>query len=382
MSGPADIPLGLYVHLPWCLQKCPYCDFNSHALAGPLPEQAYLQALLRDLDLMHADIEGRQFGSVYFGGGTPSLFAAISIGRFLSAVDQAGLLRPDAEVSLEANPGAADRTRFGEFRAVGVNRLSIGVQSFDDASLQALGRVHDSAEACRAVESAVSEFDNVNLDLMYGLPGQTPELAARDLDLAIASGVPHISCYQLTLEPNTVFAKYPPELPAEDLLADIDGFVHSRLNEAGYVHYEVSAHAKPGHECRHNLNYWSFGDYLGLGAGAHSKLTVDGQVLRTERVRVPGTYMQRAGSADVISKVIGKTPQDLLFEFMLNALRLRGGFDLGLLCDRTGLEPEWASPGLARAQSRGLLQVEAGRVRPTALGHRFLNQAVAEFLPG
>ncbi|HHQ14994.1 MAG TPA: radical SAM family heme chaperone HemW [Chromatiales bacterium] len=381
MPEPTGIPLGLYVHLPWCLQKCPYCDFNSHALSGTLPEQDYLRALLEDLELAARDVRARQFESVYFGGGTPSLFTAASIGRFLSAVDRAGLLSPDAEISLEANPGTADLRRFEAFRVAGVNRLSIGVQSFDDASLRALGRVHDGVQAAQAVELAVSGFDQVNLDLMYGLPAQTPELAAYDLDRAIESGVSHISCYQLTIEPNTVFAKYPPKLPDEDVLAQIDALVQARLDEAGYRHYEVSAHAKPGHECRHNLNYWSFGDYIGLGAGAHSKLTVDGRVLRVERVRVPETYMRRAGSADVISKVIGKTAQELLFEFMLNALRLRAGFSLDLLRERTGLEPGLASPGLARAQSRGLLLVEDGHVRLTALGHRFLNQAVAEFLP-
>lgn len=373
-------PLTLYVHLPWCVRKCPYCDFNSHEPRGRVPERAYLEALLVDLHGALPALGGRPFATVYFGGGTPSLFSPAAIGSVLEALRSAGLLLPDAEITLEANPGTADEEHFRGYRDAGVNRLSLGIQSFQDDALRALGRIHDADDARRAARLAADLFDNVNLDLMYGLPGQTVTAAAADIREAIALAPTHLSCYQLTLEPNTVFASFPPELPAEPAQAAIERGVKDTLAAAGYRHYEVSAHAKPGRECRHNRHYWEFADYLGLGAGAHSKLTSDDTVYREARVRRPGGYMHRVGDGHHLAEVRNLDPADLLAEFMMNALRLRHGFPLALLSERTGLTASSIHEPLERAATRGLLELHDDRVCPTALGRRYLNQLIGEFL--
>ncbi|MDJ0928380.1 MAG: radical SAM family heme chaperone HemW [Gammaproteobacteria bacterium] len=377
----STIPVGLYVHLPWCVRKCPYCDFNSHELRRELPESAYVDALIADLDVTLPDLAGRRFSSVYFGGGTPSLFSATSIGRLLQTLQTRDLLTVDAEITLEANPGAAEAARFAGYRAAGVNRLSVGVQSFDDDCLQALGRVHDGAAAWQAVELAALHFDNLNLDLMYGLPGQTPDLAIADVERAISTGAPHLSCYQLTIEPNTVFFSQPPSLPPEAVQGAIEETVLAELDKAGYAHYEVSAHARPGHQCRHNLNYWHFGDYLGIGAGGHTKLTRDGQVIRCARVKTPASYLDKAGSAAALTGAKTLSDADLALEFMLVALRLRDGFPLALIAARTGLPPGSVRVGLERCVQRGLLHVHEDWIRPTAVGQRYLNSAIREFVP-
>ncbi len=400
------LPLGLYIHLPWCVRKCPYCDFNSHEYRGEIPEADYLLALLADLDFARPALDGRQFSSVFFGGGTPSLFAPDSIELLLTTLNDRGLLAVDAEITLEANPGTVDAARFAGFYSAGINRLSLGVQSFNDRQLAALGRIHDGAGARAAIDAAAAVFVNFNLDLMYGLPGQTPDDAAADIEQAIASGAPHLSCYELTIEPNTVFYKRPPKRPSEDVLAAIEAVVNALLCDGGYRHYEVSAHARDGRVCRHNLNYWRFGDYLGLGAGAHSKLTkvkstqvksmeagpnpsrasapdlvTPATVHREARVRMPASYMRKAGSAQAVTGQHVPGPADLLFEFMLNALRLRDGFALELLATRTGLDPAVAAAGLGEARARGLLVADENQVRPTARGQRYLNEIIRLFLP-
>ncbi|MGI9329443.1 MAG: radical SAM family heme chaperone HemW [Gammaproteobacteria bacterium] len=373
--------MSLYVHLPWCVRKCPYCDFNSHEPRGEIPEGAYVDAVLADLQQSLPDLEGRQFATVYFGGGTPSLFSPASVGRIIGAVQTAGHLAAGAEVTLEANPGTADADRFLGYRQAGVNRLSVGVQSFDGASLQALGRIHDGDEAHRAVEMAAGCFDNFNLDLMYGLPGQNLTAAEADARAAVASGAPHLSCYQLTLEPNTTFAKFPPALPVEDLQAEIESVVHGQLQAGGYQRYEVSAHGQPGRECQHNRHYWEFGDYLGVGAGAHSKLTLGGQICRQARVRTPQGYMRRSADGDAIAERRRVQDGELLLEFMMNALRLTDGFVLELLAWRTGLDPSVAEPALQRAADLGLLEIRGHHVQASARGQRYLNAAIREFLP-
>jgi oxygen-independent coproporphyrinogen-3 oxidase len=380
-------PLSLYVHLPWCVRKCPYCDFNSHAapLRG-IPEAAYLAALLDDLEFAARGCEGRPLVSVFFGGGTPSLFSAASIGRILDRA--VGLLGADAaglEVTLEANPGTVERGRFAEYRAAGVTRVSLGAQSFDDRHLVALGRIHSSVETLAAVdELRAAGLDNFNLDLMYALPEQSVEQALADLDQALALGPAHVSHYQLTLEPGTAFERRPPRLPDEDTAWLMQSACQSRLAEAGYRHYEVSAYARPGRECRHNLNYWRFGDYLGIGAGAHGKLTdaATGVVTRTARVRQPGRYLAAAQAVDRIGDSAAVAAGDLPFEFCLNALRLRDGFDASLFESRTGQPWARLAPAIEAAKSRGLLdQTPDGRWEPTELGWRFLNDLQAMFLP-
>ena len=373
-------PLTLYVHLPWCVRKCPYCDFNSHEPRGPIPERAYVDALITDLDHASLQLVGRPFATVFFGGGTPSLFSPDSIGRLLEHLRRGGRLGADAEVTLEANPGAVDEEHFRGYRDAGVNRLSLGIQSFDDNCLQALGRIHDADDARRAARLAADVFGNFNLDLMYGLPGQTPAGAARDVSEAHRFGAPHLSCYQLTLEPNTVFAKFPPPLPDEGAQAAIEQRVDQTLAAAGYLHYEVSAHARPGRECRHNRHYWEFGDYLGIGAGAHSKLTIDGSVRREARVRAPDGYMGRVADGRQVAERRDLDAADLLAEFMMNALRLRHGFPLALLSERTGLTAASCRAQLVRAAERGLLQLSNDHVTATRLGRRYLNQLTAEFL--
>ena len=370
-------PLALYVHIPWCVRKCPYCDFNSHERSGVLPEAEYLEALNRDLEASLPDIWGRRVVSIFIGGGTPSLFSPASIDALLSAVRARVTLEPDAEITLEANPGPVEVARFRGFRSAGVNRISIGIQSFDDRMLVALGRIHSAEEARRAIDAALASFDNVNLDLMYGLPSQTAHMAQSDLEQAIACGVPHISAYQLTIEPNTVFWSKPPELPEHDLTADMQLAVEEILARAGYEHYETSAFARFGRRCRHNVNYWEFGDYLGIGAGAHGKLSFADRVTRHSRAKQPVEYMK----AGTVAEHHVVPAAELPFEFMLNALRLVEGFEVPLFNQRTGLPISIVDSRLAEAESKGLLTRDWKRVRPTERGRHFLNELLGAFLP-
>ena len=371
-------PLSLYVHIPWCVRKCPYCDFNSHERAGELPERAYVQKLIFDLEAILPSVWGRRLGSVFIGGGTPSLFSPEAIDELLAAVRARLPLEPGAEVTLEANPGTVEAARFAGFRAAGVNRISLGVQSFDDRKLSALGRIHSAAEARRGIDAALASFDNVNVDLMYGLPGQSLEEAAKDVREGIASGVPHLSAYQLTIEPNTVFYSHPPKLPAHDLAADMQRAVEGTLAEAGFEHYETSAFARPGRRCRHNLNYWEFGDYLGIGAGAHGKVSFPDRVTRHERIKQPREYLS---SASTIAREGEISSKELPFEFMLNALRLVEGFPVSLFEERTGLPLPLVVRKLDEAEKAGLLERDWRRIRPTERGRLFLNELLERFLP-
>ena len=369
-------PLGLYIHIPWCVRKCPYCDFNSHRAPQTLPEADYVDALLRDLAVQAERVAGRTLETVFIGGGTPSLFSGRAIGELLAGAARLLPLAPDAEITLEANPGTAEAGRFADYRAAGVNRLSIGVQSLDDASLRALGRIHDQTQALAAVDMARrAGFDNLNLDLMYGLPRQTPEAALADLEALIGLGPEHLSWYQLTLEPNTLFHHDPPPLPDDDTLGEMMEAGLERLSGAGFVQYEVSAHARPGRQARHNLNYWRFGDYLGIGAGAHAKLTAaDGTVRRYARPRHPRDYL-----ADPVAPGSERrlSPEELPIEFFLNALRLSEGVPAALFEARTGLPLAVVADRLAEARARGLLAPDPERLRPTPLGQRFLNDLLA-----
>ena len=377
-------PLSLYVHLPWCVRKCPYCDFNSHAAKGELPFEAYVDALVRDLEHDLPLAWGRSVHSVFFGGGTPSLFPPQAIDRFLQAASARLRFAPQAEITLEANPGTAEHGRFDGYRAAGVNRVSFGIQSFDDGCLQRLGRIHDSAEAEAAVKLAQDAgLDNLNLDLMYALPGQDLAMAERDLERAFALQPAHISHYQLTLEPNTAFFARPPQgIPDEDAAWDIQEHCQALLAAAGYAHYETSAYARPGRQCAHNLNYWRYGDYLGIGAGAHGKLTLGAEqaIVRRWKYKHPATWMAAAGSAAAIGGEERIEPQRRPFEYMLNALRLHEGFDLDDFQARTGLPPEAVMPQLLQARQRQWLQLQDRQVRPTALGRRFANDVIALFL--
>jgi len=372
-------PLAVYVHIPWCVRKCPYCDFNSHERAGELPEREYIDALVADLDSSLPAVWGRRAASVFIGGGTPSLFSPDAIDRLLSELRARLPLEPGAEVTLEANPGTAEAARFRGYRAAGVNRLSLGVQSLDDRMLAALGRIHSAGQARHAVELALESFDNVNVDLMYGLPGQTPEGARADIEQAAAFGVQHVSAYQLTIEPNTAFWSRPPALPAHDACADMQLAVEEALAARGYEHYETSAFALPGRRSRHNLNYWQFGDYLGLGAGAHGKISFAERITRHERIKQPREYLRARGRTIALEKevAVGELP----FEFMLNALRLTEGFALALFRERTGLPLAALESALARAEAQGFVERDWQRMRPTARGQRFLNEALALFLP-
>ena len=378
---PALPPLSLYVHLPWCLKKCPYCDFNSHEAKGPAPEARYLDALRADLEAALPLVWGRPVISVFIGGGTPSLFSPDSIERLLADIRARLPLVPGCEITLEANPGTFERERFRAFRAAGVTRLSIGVQSFHDASLHAIGRVHDAAQARAAVAEAASAFDTFNIDLMYALPGQTLELLAADLDAALAFAPPHLSVYHLTLEPNTFFATHPPPLPDEDLAAQMLDLIGARCASAGLQRYEVSAFARDGHRCRHNLNYWQFGDYLGLGAGAHGKLSFPHRVLRQQRWREPARYMDGALAGQALSQDEEVARAELPFEFMLNALRLREGVPLALFTERTGMPASAIDAAVLKAQARGLLHADLQVLRPTERGFDFLNDLQSMFLP-
>jgi putative oxygen-independent coproporphyrinogen III oxidase len=369
-------PLALYVHLPWCVRKCPYCDFNSHEKGGALPEREYVQALVADLEGTLPSIWGRRVVSVFLGGGTPSLFAPESIDALLSAIRARVPLEPGAEVTMEANPGTAEAKRFRGYRDAGVNRLSLGIQSFDDAKLSALGRIHSVDEARRAIEMAKSAFDNVNLDVMYGLPGQTPEQAHADIAEAARWGTAHVSAYQLTIEPNTVFYSRPPRLPAHDAAADMQFAAEETLAAAGFEHYETSAFARPGGRCRHNLNYWEFGDYAGLGAGAHGKLSFADRVTRHERPKPPREYMAQAGALQERTVAARELP----FEFMLNALRLVEGVPVERFAERVGLPLAAVARRLAAAEEKGLLEKDARRIRPTRRGRLFLNELLQNFL--
>jgi len=373
-------PLSLYVHFPWCVKKCPYCDFNSHEVKGSFPEDIYLDALRADLESALPLIWGRKIYSVFIGGGTPSLLSAAGLDRLLSDIRTLLPLDVDIEITMEANPGTFEAEKFKSYRASGINRLSIGIQSFNSTHLAALGRIHDGDQARKAVEIAHANFDNFNLDLMYALPSQSVEEARRDIEAAIACAPPHLSLYHLTLEPNTLFAKYPPQVPDDDASADMQDMITDLTAAAGYQHYEVSAYAKPKRQARHNLNYWQFGDYLGIGAGAHSKLSFPHRIVRQARHKHPQTYMEKMRTGNAIQEE-GEIGRDALgFEFMLNALRLEDGFPVNLFNERTGMSINAIDAALNDAERKGLLYRDHALIRPTALGRRFLNDLQEMFL--
>ncbi|MDD5389156.1 MAG: radical SAM family heme chaperone HemW [Gallionellaceae bacterium] len=375
-------PLSVYAHIPWCVRKCPYCDFNSHAQREEIPEARYLDALTRDLELALPEVWGREVSSIFIGGGTPSLFTPAGIDRLLTTLRTLLRVSPLAEITLEANPGTFEAARFRGYRDAGVNRLSLGIQSFNPQHLKALGRIHDEREARAAAEAAIGLFDAVNLDLMYALPGQNLEQARADLETALALEPAHLSAYHLTLEPNTPFAAQPPALPDDDLSADMQIQAEDLLGAAGYEHYETSAFARPGSRCRHNLNYWTFGDYLGLGAGAHGKLTFHDRIERQSRLKHPKAYMDAvlAMPPTHIAETRKLDRGDRVFEFMMNALRLNEGFDPRLFEARSGLSIAAAEAGLAEAERRGLLVRDLHNARPSATGRRFLNELLQVFL--
>lgn len=380
-SGPrAPPPLALYAHIPWCVRKCPYCDFNSHPARGDIPEAAYLDALRRDMESVLPEVWGRPVVSVFIGGGTPSLLSAAGLDRLLTDIRTLLNVAPGAEITLEANPGTFEVARFADYRAAGVTRLSLGVQSFNDHALAAIGRIHGGAEARAAAEQARDLFDRLNLDLMYGLPGQDMAGLRADIETSLACAPDHLSAYHLTLEPNTAFAAVPPPLPNDDAAAAMQDWLEPHLAEAGWIHYETSAFAKPGHYCRHNLNYWQYGDYLGIGAGAHGKLSGPKGVVRQARVKHPAEYMAKAGTPAALAEERKVERKDLAFEFMMNALRLTGGFDPGLFGERTGLPPSVIEAPLARAETLGLIERDPERIRPTPHGQRFLNELLGLFL--
>lgn len=373
-------PLALYIHIPWCVRKCPYCDFNSHAAGPELPEDAYVSALLDDFDRDLPAALGRPLTSIFFGGGTPSLFSAAALGRLLEGLRARIPMAPDVEITLEANPGTFEQDKFVAYRKLGINRLSIGIQSFQADKLEALGRIHSGDEALRAAEMARrAGFDNFNLDLMHGLPGQSQEEALDDLRQAIALAPTHLSWYQLTLEPNTVFWNQPPQLPEDDILWDIQEAGQALLASAGFAQYEVSAYARPGRPARHNLNYWSFGDFIGIGAGAHGKLTgADGSVRRTWKTRLPKDYLNLAKPYLAGEKVLAA--EELPFEFLMNALRLTEGVPAALFPERTGLPLAALEEGRRAAEQKGLLRVEPERLAATERGQLFLNDLLQLFL--
>ncbi|MES2296781.1 MAG: radical SAM family heme chaperone HemW [Pseudomonadota bacterium] len=373
-------PLSLYIHFPWCVRKCPYCDFNSHEARGELPEEDYLAAVRLDLEQSLPLIWGRKIHTIFIGGGTPSLMSAAGLDRLLSDVRTLLPLDGAAEITMEANPGTFEAEKFKSYRASGVNRLSIGIQSFNANHLKALGRIHDDHEARRAVEIAHANFDNFNLDLMYALPSQTLAEAKRDLDTALAFAPPHLSLYHLTLEPNTLFAKYPPVVPDDDASADMQDMIASETAAAGFTQYEVSAYAQAGRAARHNRNYWEFGDYLGIGAGAHSKISFPHRVLRQARFKQPKAYMDAAREGNPVQEEHEIARADMGFEFMLNALRLHAGFHPNLFGERTGMSINAIEKPLAEAEAKGLLQRDHKLIKPTELGQRFLNDLQQLFL--
>ena len=373
-------PLSLYIHIPWCVRKCPYCDFNSHESRTAIPESDYVDALILDLEQALPLIWGRKVLSIFFGGGTPSIFSPDAIDRILSAVRARVPLTYEAEITLEANPGTVDEARFAGFRDAGVNRLSLGIQSFNSRHLTALGRIHDEAQARSAAEIALQTFERVNLDLMYALPEQSMDQALSDVRTALALSPTHLSCYHLTLEPNTPFYRTPPPLPDDDASAAMQEAIEELLAGTGYQHYETSAFAKAGKRCRHNLNYWQFGDYLGIGAGAHSKLSFHDRILRQSRYKHPASYLQKTAKGEHIEqeKVLGA--EDLGFEFMMNALRLTEGFEAPLFEERTGLPLSVVNQPLAEAESKGLITRDVARIAPTLRGQRYLNELLQLFL--
>jgi putative oxygen-independent coproporphyrinogen III oxidase len=373
-------PLSLYIHIPWCVRKCPYCDFNSHEARGVLPEKEYVAALIRDLELALPLVWGRKVYTVFFGGGTPSLLSGESIEKIISSVRMLLPLALDAEITLEANPGTVESARFAAYREAGVNRLSMGIQSFNDAHLQALGRIHTADEAKRATEIAQQHFDNINLDLMYALPNQSLEQALQDVQTALSFAPQHLSCYHLTLEPNTLFHRNPPSLPDDDASSDMQQHIEELLEAHGYQHYETSAFAQPKRRARHNLNYWQFGDYLGIGAGAHSKLSFPDRVIRQMRYKQPQAYMQQVAKEAAIQTEHEVSRDELGFEFMMNALRLNEGFDSVLFQERTSLPLLMIQRELADAEKRGLLFRDHRRIAPTKMGQRFLNDLLEIFL--
>jgi putative oxygen-independent coproporphyrinogen III oxidase len=377
-------PLSLYVHFPWCVRKCPYCDFNSHEVRNGLDDLAYVAALLADLEQSLPTIWGRTVHSVFIGGGTPSLMSPAALEQLLDGIRARVRLAPDAEITLEANPGTFEYEKFKAFHAAGVNRLSLGIQSFNNDKLQVLGRIHDGVQARAAVECALSNFDNVNVDLMYALPQQTLAQAMADLDIALSAGVTHVSAYHLTVEPNTLFYRYPPAgLPDDDLSADMQEALEARLEQAGFEHYETSAFCRPERQCRHNLNYWRFGDYLGIGAGAHGKLSSPEAIWRETRAKQPAAYLQSVRDAQPVQSRVNIARDELGFEFMMNTLRLIDGFDLALFSERTGLPLSSIQQPLAEAQARGLLDRSLTSAVPTLKGQRFLNDLLTLFLkPG
>lgn len=374
-------PLSLYLHFPWCVRKCPYCDFNSHALAGELPEKDYVSALLRDLELALPTIWGRPVHSVFIGGGTPSLMSGAALETLLAGVRALLPLLPGVEITLEANPGTFEAAKFKAYRDAGVTRLSLGIQSFDDRALTALGRIHHGQEARVAAESARAHFSEVNFDLMFALPGQSVAAALADVDTAIALAPNHLSLYHLTVEPHTAFAHSRPKLPDEDTAVDIECAVRERAAEASFEHYEVSAHARPGARCRHNLNYWQFGDYLGLGAGAHGKISFPDRIVRDTRARLPKDYLAAVAAGQAWDSRREVPVPELGFEFMLSALRLKDGVPSAWLPERTGTALTVWLPPIEAARRRGLLTEDPRRLQATALGQRFLDDLVSLFLP-
>ena len=395
-------PLSLYIHIPWCVRKCPYCDFNSHEARAPVPEHRYIDALIADLEAALPLVWGRKVYTVFFGGGTPSVFSADGIERIIAAVRARMPLAIDAEITLEANPGTFEAEKFRAFRAAGVNRLSIGIQSFNPRHLKALGRIHDAAEARAAIEITRRNFDNFNLDLMYGLPQQSVDEARADIEAALSFAPPHLSAYHLTLEPNTYFHRYPPPLPDDDTTAEMQEAVEQLLAAAGYEHYETSAFARAGDSesgqeqrsvprltpyasrltaaCRHNLNYWMFGDYLGIGAGAHSKLSFADRIVRQMRYKQPKQYLESAAAGSAIQEQHDVAANEIGFEFMMNALRLNQGFPSVLFEERTGMPLTAVLKELEAAERRGLITRDPLRTVPTALGRRFLNDLLQLFL--
>jgi putative oxygen-independent coproporphyrinogen III oxidase len=373
-------PLSLYIHFPWCVRKCPYCDFNSHEAKGAFPEEEYLDAVRLDLEQSLPLIWGRKIYTIFIGGGTPSLMSAKGLDRLMSDVRTLLPLDGACEVTMEANPGTFEAEKFKSFRASGINRLSIGIQSFNPRHLTALGRIHDDNEARRAVDIAHANFDNFNLDLMYALPSQTLGEAKKDLETALSFAPPHLSLYHLTMEPNTLFAKYPPALPDDDASADMQDMIASETKVAGFEQYEVSAYAQPGRRARHNLNYWEFGDYLGIGAGAHSKISFPHRVLRQARYKQPKAFMDAARAGNPVQEEYEISRADMGFEFMLNTLRLTGGFSPNLFGERTGMSITAIEKALNEAEAKGLLYRDHMIIRPTELGQRFLNDLQQMFL--
>jgi putative oxygen-independent coproporphyrinogen III oxidase len=373
-------PLSLYVHFPWCVKKCPYCDFNSHEATGGFPEDEYLAALRTDLENALPLIWGRKIYTIFIGGGTPSLMSARGLDRLLSDIRTLLPLDGAAEITMEANPGTFEVEKFKSYRTSGINRLSIGIQSFNAQHLQALGRIHDDREARAAIDIAQANFDNFNLDLMYALPTQTLEEARRDIETAIGFAPPHLSLYHLTLEPNTYFAKFPPAVPDDDASAEMQDMIDNLTSAAGYRHYEVSAYAQPGRQARHNLNYWQFGDYLGIGAGAHSKISFPHRIVRQMRYKQPKSYIDHARNGQAIQEEFEVGRDELGFEFMLNALRLPEGFDVNLFAERTGLTLNAIEKALNAAEAKGLLYRDHKIIKPTELGGRFLNDLQQMFL--